>query len=215
MAEVKRTTIQLKREAKGLSRSQFAVKIGVIPGYVKNIEKMKVQPSEDLLEKIGRELSIPYEKLVAEYRKKDGPEAAPPSRRKAAGRKSLARKAPETREQPRAAAPATRPVDGSISSPTAARRGRQPPLATAHESQDEMVAIALRSQQGVELVLRAINERNQGRDQDGRRLIRQYQQLLAELVARTARVAISEEERRADDAGGPAEPTDPFLRPSA
>jgi transcriptional regulator with XRE-family HTH domain len=199
MSEVKRTLIQVRREAKGLSRSQFAAKLGVTGGYVKVIEKMKVQPSQELLEKVGRELGIPYEKLVAEYRKDEGPESAPPSRRKA-GRKPRFGKTPAKQAQPREK-PAASP--SFPASPA--------PLAAMHD-QDEMVAIALRSQQGVELVLRAINERNQGRDAAARRLIRQYQQTLAELVARTARVAVSEEERRADeDAGGAADPGETFL----
>jgi transcriptional regulator with XRE-family HTH domain len=197
MAEVKRTLIQVKREAKGLSRSQFAAKLGITPGYVKVVEKMKVQPSPELLEKVARELSIPYEKLVAEYRQKDGAAAAPPSRRKASGRKPRTSTLEPQRVQPPPAS----------SAPASVIAG--------NEHQDEMVAIALRSQQGVELVLRAINERNQGRDVAARRLLRQYQQTLAELVARTARVAVSEEERRADDdAGGAVETGDPFLRPA-
>jgi DNA-binding XRE family transcriptional regulator len=198
MSEVKRTLIQVRREAKGLSRSQFAAKLGVTGGYVKVIEKMKVQPSPELLEKVGRELGIPHEKLMAEYRKAEGPEAAPPSRRKAGRKPRIGKAAP--REQPRAQ-PAPPPAFPAPPAPLAAM-----------QDQDEMVAIALRSQQGVELVLRAINERNQGRDAAARRLLRQFQQTLAELVARTARVAVSEEERRADeDAGGAADSGDTFL----
>lgn len=195
---VKKTLIQLKREAKQLSRSQFARKIGVTPGYVKVVEKMKVQPSTELLEKVGEELSIPYEKLAAEYRKKGGASAAPPSRRRgqARAKKDGARK--------------ERPVTPLFNSAA--------PLIAAHDQQDELVTIALRSQQGVEMVLRALNERTQGRPARARALVRQFQQLLAELVAYTARAAVSEQEREADEdelaAGGAVELANPF-RPSA
>lgn len=187
MADVKRTLIQERREAKGWSRRQFSDRVGITPGYVKVVEKMKVKPSAELLEKVSKELGIPYDRLVAEYRKQGVAPAAPPSRRR--GR-------PRTKVDGVALRPKSTTMDARLAAPA--------PLAIA--VQDELVMIALRSQQGVEMLLRAVSEKQQGRPARARTLVRQYQQTLAELVAMTARVAVSEAELRADEEESDAEP---------
>ena len=62
----KRPLLQAAREELGLTRAQFAERLGVSQEHVKSLEYGRVNPSTKLLFKISAELSRPPEELFSD-----------------------------------------------------------------------------------------------------------------------------------------------------